>query len=535
MKINIIIYTVLTAISLQAYTSNAQEEKRTVLGEMALEESATPIRNGIPGKVPFWNANSIRFIYAPAFEYKEIQGAENYLYKIKCEDKSSNSFKSDNPFSPLSPVWIGMPTGFFNLNVVALNEKGDSIGLAGSGKYYKAAFFNGPYLKPVIPYDKSAEIALDNLLHKDYVEYWLKNKAPDPNYPLYRYPAKIYSALVVGAVTLAKLKPNTRDATRSTGIAVIVADYLLEISEVEGAPLEYFPPTYHGYDEVFNKRPNSLMQHDNTMIPYAVDAGNAYLDLYDLTGNTKYLDAAKRIARTYLKTQLENGSWFLYVNIKTGEPTAENIAIPTSIINYFDRLRRDYKMDGLEKATKAAFEWIMENPVRNFNWQGQFEDIKASLPYANQNREQACDFAIYLFKNNKDILLAEELVRFAEDQFIIWEKPMEIIPDNKSPGNSSKNWIIPSVQEQYAYWMPVTRAAGIMIDAYWQAYETTRKKIYRAKAESIANALTIVQKAHNGDYPTFFTKYPMNVWLNSVVYPAKIMMNLEHELNRNEQ
>lgn len=55
-----------------------------------------------------------------------------------------------------------------------------------------------------------------------------------------------------------------------------------------------------------------------------------------------------------------------------------------------------------------------------------------------------------------------------------------------------------------------------------------------AKAQSIANALTLVQKEHNGDYPTIFTKYPMNFWLNSVVYPAKVMMTLGKNLNQIE-
>ncbi|MEA4983096.1 MAG: hypothetical protein VB066_10310, partial [Paludibacter sp.] len=172
-----------------------------------------------------------------------------------------------------------------------------------------------------------------------------------------------------------------------------------------------------------------------------------------------------------------------------------------------------------------------------FNWQGQFEDVKAFEPYKRQSREQACDMAVYLFNNKGDFALAEELVRFAEDQFVIWEQPLPIIVGNNDKKNeqsgwNSKYWITPSVQEQYGFFMPVNRTAAIMIETYWAAYTATKKEIYLAKATSIANAITLVQKEHDGDYPTMFTKYKMNFWLNSVVYPAKTMMKLEKNLQQ---
>ncbi len=94
------------------------------------------------------------------------------------------------------------------------------------------------------------------------------------------------------------------------------------------------------------------------------------------------------------------------------------------------------------------------------------------------------------------------------------------------------NWITPSVHEQYVFWMPIGRSAGIMVETFWQAYVSTKKEIYLAKAKSIAGTFTKVQKEHNGDYPTFFTKYPMNLWLNSTVYPAKVLMTLQNNLNK---
>lgn len=536
MRKELLIYGAATLLAGTMYSCGSlkgTQSKTQTFGEIARKESAIPIRPGVPGKTPFWNEKAHQFIYAPSFDYKSFPNAEKYRYDITGEDKKNYSFTSDVPYSPLSPVWESMPTGFFELSVTALNARGENIGVSGNGKYYKAAYFNGPYHKPVLPYDESARIALDNLLHKDYVDYWLKNKVPDPAYALYRYPAKIYSALVVGAVTHARLKPNTDDAARSVKLARIVADFMISISYKKGSAWEYFVPTYFG--PLIKNKPGSHMNLRNNFTVMGADAGNAFLDLYDLTGDQKYFDAAKRISDTYLKNQLSNGSWILYADYETGKEVAPNIAIPTSVINYFDKLRKKYKIAGLDQPIENAVNWVMENPVKTFNWQAQFEDVKPMPPYKRHSREQACDFAIYLMKNHTQIPLAEELIRFAEDQFVIWEKPLPIIvkdtPDKEvSPGWNSKNWITPSVQEQYGFFMPVTRTAQVMIDTYWEAYNTTKKEIYLAKARSIANALTLVQKEHNGDYPTMFTKYPMNFWLNSVVYPSRTMMALENNM-----
>ncbi|MEX2336279.1 MAG: hypothetical protein WD555_03310 [Fulvivirga sp.] len=540
MKTNILsllLPTVVMAL-FSACNSKAQQEEYKSYGEIALEESAVPVRPGIPSERPFWNNYSKRFIYAPAFDFNPIENAEEYRFDIISIDSSTTySFEANKPHEPLTPVWVELTEGSYHLTVTGVANDGKDVGVAGEREFYRAAPFNGIYHEPVLPYDTSAMVALKKLLDKDYIQYWFKHKSPDPGYGWYRYPAKIYSALVIGAVTQARLEPGTPTAEGAIALARIVADELIAISFPKGAPLEYFPPTYHGYPEYFKDK-ESHMSYERSMIIHGADAGHAYLDLYDLVGDEKYLDAAKRIAQTYLKTQLSNGSWYLYVNNKTGNKIESNIAIPTSTINYFDRLRKDYEMTGLDQATEKAFAYIMANPVKTFNWQGQFEDISARKPYQNQSREQACDLAIYLFRNSMDdsesIKLAEELIRFSEDQFVIWEEPQPKPDNGKAKGALPQNWITPCVQEQYAYWRPIARSAGIMIDTYWEAYKVTGNEMYLAKAKSIANSFTVVQEAHDGDYPTHFTEYKMNFWLNNAVYPAKVMMNFEKNLTNDK-
>jgi hypothetical protein len=552
---SIVLYVVLCLVP--AVVASGAPAVKGPFGAAEWKQSAIAIRPGVPGKAPFWNAYTQRFIFAPAFNYPRVDGAAKYQYEIiSLNDASIHRFESEVPYAPLSPVWAAVPVGNFDLRVTGISARGDSVGVAGTGKYFRAAPFDGPYHEPIMAYDQSALLALDKIMHKDYVEYWLTHRKPDPEYQFYRYSAKIFGSLVVGAVAHARLKAGTQDADRSTRVARIVADYLIGISFPAGAPLEHFPPTYHG--SRIGKDAKSHMQLDNYMTIVATDSGHAFLDLYDHVKDQKYLDAAHRIARTFLKTQLASGTWHLYVNNQTGQPTSQYATIPTAVINYFDRLRKTYGMEGLEKSIERALAWIMENPVKTFHWLSQYEDVnsRAYAPYEKMSREQVCDLAIYLFKNQanrpKDLELAEDLIRFAEDQFLTWEQSEDLVvvkntaddgkgrltlrppPPNivEDPGWYSKNWMTPTVHEQFGFWMPSARNTGLMIETYWHAYTTTRKEVYLAKALSIANNFTRVQQVHDGDYPTFFTKYPMNFWINNSIYPAKVMMTLQEDLKK---
>lgn len=515
----------------------AQPEGLTRYGQIAWEESTVPVRPGEPGKTAFWNGSARRFIYAPAFDFHKIEGASFYVYEIRSKNSEDiYRFESEKPYAPLSPVWKDLPVGQYVLTVTGRSKTGIKLGLSGERTFYRAAPFNGVYHRPVTSYSESAMVALENLLEEDYVRYWLVHRSPDPEYVNYRFPAKIYSALVIGAVTYARLRPNTPEAEMSTELARIVADFMMAIRFPAGTAWEYFVPTYYAGHKFIHKGKSSHMDPINNFTTMGVDAGYAFLDLYDLTRDVKYLDSAQKIAQTYLKNQMKNGSWYQFVHHATNKPVAENIAIPTAMINYFDRLSQDYHISGLEDATQKALKFILENPVKTFDWQGQFEDVYARPPYKNLSREQACELAAYLLNNSREntnhLKLADELIRFSEDQFVIWEQSIPQTNEKKGAGWNSANWITPCVQEQYVYWQPVNRAAGIMLETFWLAYEVTENEMYLAKAKSIANAITVLQEAHDGKYPTFSTVHKRSQWLNSAVYPAKVMMKLDDKMKK---
>lgn len=275
------------------------------------------------------------------------------------------------------------------------------------------------------------------------------------------------------------------------------------------------------------------------MVPSSIDPALGFLDLYDITHDKKYLNAANSIAATLLKRQEADGTWPYMADYVTGKAIVAQRLIPTWVIFFFDRLDKQYHITRYRTARAHAWNWIVAHPLKTYQWDGQFEDVKPRPPYVNLAREQACDVATILFDDTKNkavsIAKAEELLRFAEDQFIIWSPVKDpaawhnIMPQRR---NNMPKWITPCVLEQYACYDPVARSSAILINAYLKAYDVTKKPIYLAKAKALTNGLLDGQKweadnhATNGEIPTWVMKIKPINWLNNSYYAADAVLNM---------
>lgn len=149
--------------------------------------------------------------------------------------------------------------------------------------------------------------------------------------------------------------------------------------------------------------------------------------------------------------------------------------------------------------------------------------------------------AAYLLDHSKDnsdyVPLAEELLCFMEDQFVVWENPMPTT-DAFYP---HEQWVLPCALEQYNHYFPVDQSAGMVISAYRKAYEATGKRNYLDKAMSLANTVTIAQE-EDGRYPTYWVDRVAQLcrsedpgcqdWLNCATTVAKVMLDLGDMLAR---
>ena len=202
--------------------------------DQAVEESTLPIRNGEPGKAPFWNEYARRFIYVPSFNFNSVDNSVKYRYTVISDTNSQNySFEAKNPWSLLTPVWKEVPVGIVYLKVEGLDADNKVTGLAGERMFYKAAPFNGPYKLPVTDYTSSVIRNMQSLLEQDHYRQWKTDTIPSEEYMLYCYPAKIVGS-IIQAMTIdsSLLEEESDDAIE---MAHHAASSLLSISLPSGS------------------------------------------------------------------------------------------------------------------------------------------------------------------------------------------------------------------------------------------------------------------------------------------------------------
>ncbi len=504
-------------ISLSIFGQNRQADQDFC--KQSIIESLIPIRPGIPGKQPFWNGKASMFKYAPSFQNENtswiISKPKEYRYSaFSFSDKQYYTFMAETPYETLSPIWDKLPNGEVNLKVEAISDNGLDIVLAGSRSFYKAAVFCPPYPEAKYSYKDAFLKGMQFMYNQKHIQNW--HNTGKPNHSEHEF--YCYSALEVGSVIDAMLMYNGLFPKKDSSLVIArsAADYLIKNSESATSPLAYFPQIYEGGNftaEKFSKE-IIMIQPSRT--------GKTYLALYDKTKEKKYLNAAINIANTYIKNQLPSGTWYIRINKETGKPTSDVLCIPTAIIDLLSELVIRYEQPQYQKSIDSAIEWIWLNPMKTFDWTGQFEDVEAVEPYKNLTKYEASWFAQYLLNNlDKDISyarLAKELIAFCEDQFVVWEKPE--MYDNWN--NSTKRWQAPSVLEQYLCYVPIDASAVQMIDTFYLAYKKTGELIYYQKAIALTNSIVNNQE-ENGKIPTFWTPGFDQFWNNCMVSSLTVL------------
>ena len=535
----------LSAIVVLAGISNSHGQSgeivlnRGELHKQAVAESLKPIRPGVPGKTPFWNPHAVRFIHAPAFDLPEVDGAARYELILRSEtDNSTHTFFAEHPWAPLSPVWEQLPTGTVQLLVRGIGEEGDDKGVSGKRRFRKAAAFRGPYYEAPRSYGESARMGLDYLFHLPFVQEWRKSGEPDPDYVLYGYPSKIVGAVIRFMLMYAERVPEKRD--QAMEIAEAAARYLIATSEPEGAPFEFMPQTYANDPEFIARLDPDNDYHgvirlltemnyrNHMMLIYPAGVGHLYLDLFRATGSEAYFEAALRIADTYVKTMDEKGRWPLKIYRDSGKPVSDNFCHTHGIRRFFVRLREEFGKAVYDDVIARVFPGKSRS-FETFNWEGQFEDIEPADAYVNHANSPALsavnDFLNDAERDPEALAKAREALAFAEDQFIVWEKPMN--------ERGAEGWITPSALEQYRCYLPIDASATSFIRTYRRMYEVTGEKIHLARFIALANAVVASQDPETGNFPTFWFLPPQDagaIWFNCAISTVRAMESVDRFL-----
>lgn len=439
---------------------------------------------------PFWNGRAKLFIYPPSFDFKRISGAAVYRFTAFDDAHVGHSFTAAEPTASLVPVWSEMPVGIVTLTCRAFGADGRDLGEAGRRTFWRAASFDPVQYRPAKrSYHDACRLALDHLFHWPDLAYLEARGEPDlskeTNFT--SYPSKMQSAVIHMMLRVAEAFPDRRE--RALRIARISAEYLLRTRAPDTSLLAGFTATYASNGQ---RASDFRGQH---MLIYPADAGRAFLAMHAATKDERLLGAAVKIARTYLRLQDKDGTWYLKMNEKDGTPVTRNRLVPTGVIGFLEEL---YAVTGdrtYRTAADRAFAFVERGPLTDWNWEGQFEDINpSSRKYQNLTKHNACDTAIYLVKrfpgDCRRIEQAREILRYAEDQFVIWRAPCRA--DGAGmwiPTYPFRSWRTPAVLEQYNCYSPIDASAAKLICAYLAMHGAEGRPLDLAKARALGDSI----------------------------------------------
>ncbi len=518
------------AILFLCISCEQETNKTEKLNKQAIAEYNIPIRPGYEGRNPYWNKFAKKFMYAPAFDFKTIEGAVTYKYIVK-ENKKENakewSFTADAPNKSLAPIWQQITPGDVILTIEALDKDKKTIGLAGERKFYRDNPFNAPYHEAVRDYKESALLALLYIHNMKAIQNWKNDTTPDMAYELNTYPCKIIGSTISAEVLLSQLCPQLKDDALK--IAENAAQFLINQSRPEGDPLAYFPPTYYGNYITSGAARNK----GKTMAMEALTAANAFLDLYDATGKQEYYDRAMNITDTYARMQAEDGSFPIKMDFATGEPVNEVRALLHPMLEYLQRLEQQYGITKYKKMHQKSQEWMKNGALKSFDMTGQFEDgtVVGLEPYENLTNCTAAPYASYLLNKEQctddELEDAIDLIRFCEDQFVYWEAS-----NYKRYGIKVNH--APSVVEQYKYPVPIDHSTCNVANAWLSLYEKTGDELAYTKAKALIDNITIMQNSNTGMIPTFWRNFQYGTdWVNCTYLSIQTLLRMDKIINKN--
>lgn len=493
-----------------------------------------PVRPGNPEMgAPFWNRNAAKFIYPPAFDFRQHWMAKEYRFTVWGADGKPREFRAAKPWAPLTPVWDDLPVG--RTVVLCEGVSADNVVPVVSTPrvFWKDAVFTGKYPPKARSYREAARMAYEFLFRFEPFATFMKTGRPDPGFDKNGYPSKTHAATIRAMLAAAEVLPEHRE--EALKLARLAGDFLLAGSLGPDSPLPGWPLTYLTADGQKCQHPESK---GRIMLLYPAEVGIAYVDLFKATGETKWKDGALQIARTYLKVRRSDGSWPLVVDEKTGVALTENPLVPIQPMELFRRIGTDLNWWEFRNAAGECQAWIEREIVAGWDWEGQFEDVAPSARYDNLTKHNCLDYMLYRLRNfpkaDGALGFASDALRFAEDQFVFWEVPYNpkdgtcvFCPQGDGgSGGRGRSFRVPCVVEQYACYNPVDGSAAKLILG-WIAYgKAAKDEPSLAKARAMADSMTRMQTPE-GYIPTWWWGDSIGLghdpWINCHILSAEAL------------
>ncbi len=230
----------------------------------------------------------------------------------------------------------------------------------------------------------------------------------------------------------------------------------------------------------------------------------AILDAYVQTGDPRWKSIALVYGRALVKLQKENGSFGglgrdgkmidrpggYWANWPTG-----NTEFGASELLYtLGRLRRDLKTDEFTPAEKKALGWMKDRAVRDRYWPLYVHHSRSQGYPVWQHAMSALFFVRYLLElappEDRDVKLAEEVARWAEDHGIDWTRTAD--------GSHTGGMVTPVIRAGDRMNNEPVAVNLLAAIGFQHLAKATGNKLWAAKADALAGAVAEAQDPANG-------------------------------------
>jgi hypothetical protein len=451
-----------------------------------------------------WNTYSSRYVYAPVFSWKPIEGAKAYVIAFAdANDQQASTVRLSTPHFDMSNVWTGLAAGPIDMIAWAVDDKDNPLCSAWRKRFNKSPGYDGKRQEPG-NWQASIDRAMTYLLApaRDKVEdfegdmprgCWSScEESMTGQRRLMAFPALHHPSFVFAFLAYAQQFPESTLSPTALKQAKQYGDWLLKNRLPADWRCGLFP-----FSTIQQGKMEGYIEGRNITLFRAGRVGEAMVALYKQFKDERYLAYAHHIAHTFTTLQQPDGSWPYRVDPqdgKTVEAYTSNAVSPARLLGMLENIQPNTTYAA---SRTKAIQWVLNNPVKTKRWQGMYEDIGARVPYQNlehwDTNEMIRYIAHYHRNDTASVSIAEDLNKYIEDQFVVWQTGDRCVSDYCPT---------PTVLEQYTCYRPMEVHTAMWIMSLIALHRCTGNTDYLAKATNAANSIVRAQQK-NGAYSTW--------------------------------
>ncbi|MCK5866629.1 MAG: hypothetical protein KAG87_15825, partial [Marinobacter adhaerens] len=174
------------------------------------------------------------------------------------------------------------------------------------------------------------------------------------------------------------------------------------------------------YSTFQEQQPGGFRDGSGLMPDKAAIMGLAYLELFDVTGESRFLAAAEAIGHTLSQRQRVNGTWPFRVHPETEAVIEEYTSSVIYAVMLFEELDERNGNQNYQTNHDLTLAWLLNGPVQSKDFRGFYEDIAPST--WNRTNYDCIDTISYLLakrtESNGYLAIAQDLNTWIENTFM---------------------------------------------------------------------------------------------------------------------